>query len=258
MNKRILLLTSILSLFLIFSFISPVFADESKQRVYDYADLLTDDEIDRLENLANQHGKKHEIDFIIVTTKDADNKDIFSFVEDFYDEMAFGFDKPNGNAAILALDMSKRDVYIAGFYKGEKYLDNKRVDLIREKMTPDLSSGNYEEAFTTFIETGSRYMQYIPGVNPESFLLQTWFHMIVALGLAALIVGTMAYNSGGKVTVNERTYTGDFKVLQRKDIYITKNVTKRRKPKNNNSNRGGSGGGVTRGGHSHSGSRGKF
>lgn len=259
MNKRLLLLTSILSLFLIFGSLTSVLADESKQRVYDYANLLTDDEIERLEDLAFEHGEKRNIDFIIVTTPDANDKDIVPFVQDFYDEMAFGFDKPHGNTAILALDMSERDIYLAGFYKGKKYLDDERLDLIREKITPNLSSENYYEAFMTFIETGSRYVRYLPGFNPESFFFQTWFHLIVALGLAALIVGSMAYNSGGKVTVNERTYTGDFKVLQRQDIYLSKNVTKRRKPKNNSS--GGSssgGGGVTRGGHSHSGSRGKF
>jgi uncharacterized protein len=255
-KKRVLRLTIIFALIFTFGFITSAFADENKQRVYDYANLLSEDEIAELEQLALQHGKKHEIDFIIVTTPDADGRDIEPYIEDFYDDMAFGFDKPHGNTAILVLDMAKRNVELFGFYKGKKYLNAKRLELIREKITPDLSNGNYYEAFVLYIETGSRYMEYMPFINPESFLLKTWFHLLLAIGVAGVIVGSMAYNSGGKVTVNERTYTGDFKVLERKDIYLTKSVTRRKKPQNNSS--GGGGGGITGGGHSYSSSRGKF
>jgi uncharacterized protein len=245
-------------LFIGLIFIPTVFANDSKQRIYDYANLLTDEEIERLEQLAYEHSEKRNTDFIIITSPDADEKDIIKYVQDFYDDMAPGFDKSHGNTAILALDMDDSDVYLAGFYKAEKNLDDSRMDIIRNKITPYLSSEDYYEAFTLFIETGSRYIRYVPGVNPDSFLFDTWFHILVALGIGMLVVGTMAYNSGGKVTVNERTYTGDFKVLKQKDVYLTKSVTKRKKPSNNSSGGGGGGGGITSGGHSHSGSRGSF
>ncbi|WP_026908027.1 TPM domain-containing protein [Paucisalibacillus globulus] len=257
MRKRVLFLTSIFSVVLIFGFLTSVFADESKQRVYDYANLLTDDEIAKLENLALKHGKEHEMDFIIVTTPDADGKSTKKYVQDFYDDMAFGFDKPHGNTVLLGMDMNERYVYIAGFYKGEKYIDDQRIDLIVDKITPNLSNENYYDAFVQYIETGSEYMGYMPGINPESFLLKTWFHLLLAIGVAGVIVGSMAYNSGGKVTVNERTYTGNFQVVGRKDTYLTTNVTKRRRPQNNSSG-GGGGGGTTSGGHSHSGGGGRF
>ena len=64
-------------------------------------------------------------------------------MQDFYDENAPGYDQPHGNTAILTLDMQNRDVYLAGFIKAEDYLDDSRLDLIRDKITPDLSSGNY-------------------------------------------------------------------------------------------------------------------
>lgn len=237
--------------------LTPVLADASKQRIYDEANLLTDQEVERLEALAAEHGEIQETDFIIVTSPDGDGKDIVRFVQDFYDEMAFGYDKPHGNTAILALNMSERDVYLAGFYRAEEYLNDERLNLIREQITPDLSKEDYFAAFSKYIETASRYMNYVPGFNPESILFQTWFHILLAIGVGALVVGAMAYNSGGRVTVNERTYTEDFKVLERKDIFLRKSVTRRRKPKNNSSG-GGGGGGISRGGHSHSGSRGKF
>ncbi|MEM5594553.1 hypothetical protein AAHH67_27500 [Niallia circulans] len=50
------------------------------------------------------------------------------------------------------------------------------------------------------------------------------------------------------------TYMDNSKIINRQDRFIRKTVTKQRKPQNNS----GGGGGITGGGHSHSGSRGKF
>lgn len=239
-----------------FSFQPTVLANDGKQRIFDEAELLTDNEVQQLEQLTYEHSKKHEIDFIIVTTPKA-GKDIKKFVQDYYDDNAPGYDKPHGNAVIFAIDMDDavREFYLAGFYKGKKYIDDTRINHIISKITPYLKDGNYYTAFATLIETGSEYAEYVPGIDPEGFYMQTWFHLLAAIVIAGGIVFFMAYNSGGKVTVNERTYTGDFRVIHRKDRFITKSVTRRRKPKNNSS---GGGGGITGGGHSHSGGRGSF
>lgn len=249
----------ILFLFLPFLSESVGAASSTKQRIYDDAGLLTAEEIMSLEEIANEFSIKQETDFIILTTKDAE-KDITKYMEDIYDEQAFGYDKAHGNTAILTMDMKSRDVELAGFYKAKTYLDNERLGLIRKKITQDLSNENYFEAFETFIVTADEYMEYKPGVNPENIFFKWWFQIIISLGIAGLIVGTMAYNSGGRVTTNVRTYmdSNNTEILRRKDRYMRKTVTKRRKPSNNNRSGGSGGGGMTSGGHSHSGSRGKF
>lgn len=255
LNKALLMLVVLLFLS---PFSSVYAAGEEGPLVYDYADLLTDVEKEKLEELAASLGAEYEIDFIILTTKDTEGKDIKPYMQDFYDEK---YNLDAVDAAILTLDMEHRDVYVAGFYKGEKYIDDQRAGLIREKITPDLSAGNYYDAFSTYIEKAHEYMGVRPGVNPESIFLKWWFHIVISLVIAGGAVGLMAYNSGGRVTVNSATYLnqGTSKVLNRSDQYLRKTVTKRRKPQNNNSGGGfGGGGGITRGGHSHSGSRGKF
>lgn len=238
-------------------------AIETKQYVYDFAGLLKKDEITKLEELAQKFSVKRNTDIIILTTNDTKGKDIVPYMEDFYDEMALGYDKSHGNTAILTIDMKGRDVYLAGFYKAEKYLDDRRLDSIRDKITPDLSSGNYYDAFHTFIKTSYKYMGIKPGVNPDNILFNIWFQISASIGLAGIIVGAMAYNSGGKVTVSAKTYeaTDSSSVLHRKDQYIRTTTSRIKKPTNNNSgggSGGGFGGGISRGGHSHSGSRGKF
>ena len=235
-------------------------AADNKKLIYDDAGLLSQQQADSLNELANQYGADRETDFIIVTSNNAANADVMQMAEDFYDEHAPGYDKPHGNAAILMLDMKNRELYLAGFYKAETYLDDARMDKIRDKISPALTSGDYELAFRTYIETAHRYMGFRPGVNPDNPLFQLWFQLTVSLVLAGIIVGAMAYHSGGRVTVRRQTYedAGTSGVLQHRDQYLHTTVTKRKIERSSGGGRSGGGGGTTGGGHSHSGSRGSF
>lgn len=236
-------------------------ASRTEQNIFDDANLLTAEEIQSLEEAAEEHGANRDTDFIILTTSDADGKDIKKYMQDTYDEEGFGYNKEHGNTAILAIDMMSREFYLAGFYEAEEYLDGRRLDQIRDKITPDLSNGNYYDAFLGFIETSDRYMGYRPGVNPDSIFFNTFFQIFLALALAGIVVFAMAYNSKTKITTTPRTYRDDntSKVLNRQDLYIRTSTTKTRKPQNKSGGGGGSsGGGMTGGGHSHSGSRGSF
>ncbi|MBC8589851.1 TPM domain-containing protein [Wansuia hejianensis] len=257
----------ILSLMIVFILISNIALgqSDSKERVYDFANLLSKEEKEKLENLSSKYSAKRKTDFIILTISDPMGKDIVDYMEDFYDEEGLGYDKIHGNTAILTIDMENRDVYLAGFYEAKKYLDDSRLDIIRDKISSDLSEGQYYDAFYTFIKTSYKYMGIRPGVNPENILFKFWFQIIVSLVVGGISVGAMAYNSGGRVTVSGRTYEDPSKsrIISRRDNYLRTNISKRKKPSDNNSNGGGSssrgsGGGVSRGGHSHSGSRGKF
>ncbi|AST94472.1 TPM domain-containing protein [Sutcliffiella cohnii] len=253
-----------------------------ERKVYDYAELLTEQEIDSLEALANELGAERETDFIIVTTNES-GIDVMEYTQDFYDEIAPGYDKPHGNTAILTIDMQGREIYLAGFYKAETYLDDARLDQIRDQITPTLSSGNFYQAAQDFIVLSHEFMGQEPEQhsengyenhnsapspntyydsnysNGDNILFNTWFQIIVSLIVGGVVVCIMAFNMGGRVTVNARTYmdANTSRVLHRKDQYIRTTVTKRRKPQQK-SGGGGGGGGITRGGHSHSGSRGGF
>ena len=102
-------------------------------------------------------------------------------------------------------------------------------------------------------------MGFKPGVNPDNILFNIWFQLGGALVIGGIVVGLMAYRSGGRVTVNSHTYedASTSGIVDRQDQYIRTTVTKRKIEKSSGSSSGG-GGGITGGGHSHSGSRGKF
>ena len=52
-----------------------------------------------------------------------------------------------------------------------------------------------------------------PGVDPENLLFQTWFQLTISCIIGGVVVGMMAYHSGGRVTVNHRTYRKAHPVL---------------------------------------------
>jgi uncharacterized protein len=236
-------------------------AAAAKQLVFDEANLLSRDEYDRLNAMANDYGAKRETDIIIYTSANSGRADVVRLTEDFYDERGPGYDQPHGNAVILTMDMRNREVYMAGFYKAKSRLDDARLDRIRAKITPALTRGDYEQAFTTYIRTAYTYLGYRPGVNPDNILFKLWFQLAVSLGAGGIIVGLMAYRSGGRVTVNRGTYenAAESGILERQDQYLHTTVTKTKIERNKGGPGGtGGGGGTTGGGHSHSGSRGSF
>nr|WP_239540833.1 TPM domain-containing protein [Pullulanibacillus pueri] len=248
----------LITFFIVVSFGSFAQAASKHEVIYDGAHLLKDNEKAKLESLSSKLGKDRKTDFLIITVNGTDGKTLEDYVEDFYDKEAPGYDKKHGNTAILAIDMKDRDVYLAGFEKAEDYLDSDRMNQIREAITPALSDGDYYKAFSDFIQKAHDYMGYKPGVNPNSILFKWWFQIAASLFIALIVVGLMAYRSGGRVTVNARTYLDNQHsgVVSDYDNFLRRTVTRRRKPSNNSKD--GGGGGVTPGGHSHSGSSGKF
>ncbi|MGG6309354.1 TPM domain-containing protein [Paenibacillus macerans] len=268
MNKRSLALSMVLVLIAL-SLLAPFTARAEqtatdKKLIYDEADTLYLEYNEALNALSNEYGEKRETDFIVFTTDNPEDEDVVKLTEDFYDERAPGYDKPHGNAVILTLDMRNRDLYLAGFYKAEDYLDDGRLDKIRNKIAPLLSAGDYKGAFEEYIRTAYRYMGFRPGVNPDSILFNTWFQLGSALVFGALVVGGMTFGTGGRVTVNSRTYedSANSGIIWREDNYLRTTVTKTKIESSSSSGSsgggGGGGGGTTGGGHSHSGSRGSF
>lgn len=234
----------------------------AKQRIFDYANLLSDDEINSLEQQAKKHSEKRNTDFIVITITEETASDVEQFMEDFYDNEKPGFDKPKGNAAILGIDIDRRDVVLHGYGLAEKRLDGHRLELIRSNIRDDLSEGNYYDAFEQFIALGSDYIRFKEGVNPDNIFYNTLGQLGIAIVLSGLIVGFMVYQVNPKSTTTPSTYRDDTRsrVINQYDRYIRKTVTRRRRQKDNTKGGGGSGPpvGRTSGGSSYSRSRGKF
>ena len=68
----------------------PIFA-AADTKVYDYANLLTIEEIDILEASANKLAETYQMDIGIVTINDAEGKSSMAYADDFYDYNGYGY-----------------------------------------------------------------------------------------------------------------------------------------------------------------------
>ncbi|MDE4084339.1 TPM domain-containing protein [Planococcus maritimus] len=222
--------------------------------IYDEAGLLSSEEAQELEALAEQYGAEQNVDFLFLSTDSTEGQSIEGYMGDFFDTRADTTGRED--AVLLTIDIGGREVDLAGFGTAERTLDSERVDLVLDRIIPEMRSGDYAGAFEETIVTSSEYMEYRPGVSPESIFLKTWFHLAIALLLAGIIVGSMLYNAGGRVTTTSGTYVDrdHTRVRSQDDRFRNKTVTRRKIPKNKDGGGfGGGGGGMTGGGRSFSG-----
>ena len=78
------------------------------ERVYDYAEVLSDQEETDLRNLIADYEERSKCDLILVTIDQAVGlsdeewtNTMVNLADDFYDQKAFGYDQPHGDGALL-------------------------------------------------------------------------------------------------------------------------------------------------------------
>lgn len=263
LNLKFLLIVLLFTLFIPNLLIQKVYADTNLTKVYDTAGLLSKEEAKELEELCNTYGKENSLDIIIITTNSIGSQTRQRYMEDFYDKYIYDNSNFGGNCAMILVNMdpSDRGVEIQGYGEGpsegdaEYYLNGARIDTILDTVVKPLKTGNYYNAFQDFIKEVDYYVG-LEYSSKNSLIYELWFQMLISLGIGGITVAIMAYNSGGKVTVNSGTYLdhNHSRILAKRDDYIRTTVTRTKKPKNDdNHGGGGSGAGVSSGGHSHSG-----
>ena len=256
---------AVFTIILLVPLFSTANAATDKQRIFDDANILSAQEKSSLERFAQKYSDKRKVDFLIITM-DGD-EDITKYMGDLYDQKGFGYNKKHGDVALIALNMhpERRDVQLAGFGEVEYTLPNDRFYTIREKVTPNLTKGNYKVAFEDFIKLSARYMQFKPGIDPANPVYNPYIQIAIACFIGLGAVAIMASNRRPKITFTAATYFDErtSKVNRKEDKYLRKTISKTYSPQkddNGGSSGGGgfSGGGTTGGGSSFSGSRGKF
>jgi len=254
MNKKTITTLIILSALLIALFIpvSPALAAEtpkadtttatsyqSDQHVYDDGGLLSENEKLTLEQMCLDQGKEAGIDIILLTIDEPNVKNAETLVEDFQDKL------PVADRVCALIDMNTREINVQAYgKKAEAYINPSRAQKLADLMTPIVKEGKYYNAFSILIDKSAEYMKS----KPQNIITNIWLQLLVSVLIGGIVVGVMAFNSGGKVTTSANTYMNpnNSGLIGRRDDYLHTHVTRVRKPQNN----GGSG--VSAGGRSHS------
>lgn len=244
-------------------------------RVEDDADLLTNEEEIRLREKLDQISKDTGVDVIVHTNYSLGGKTPREYADDYFDYNGYGLGD-NYDGILFVLSMEYRDWRISTHGFGITAFTDRGQELIVEEILPDLSDGNYYEAFDRFADLSEMYIlqarsgaAYDVDNMPKRPITLTSILMFIGI---ALLVGSIAgglyvaalsstHKTMKKMTTAGGYQQGAIQFTNKKDQFITRNVTRTRIPKKQNLSGGGGGGsstGRSSSGRSHGGSGGKF
>lgn len=235
-------------------------AGTSKQngRVYDYASLLTGDEIASLETKIKEVEQAYNQNIYILTTEDTEGKDSQSYADDFFENFGFGHNDKTG--VLLLIDMDNRRVHISTSGQDILYFTDARIQLVIDKFYDELRSGEYYNVGKIFIKQVEAVVSNpIPNTNAERTSLPraplTTMDYLLRGGIAALIALIMSMITyfaichsythprfTQPVTAPDRS---SVHYTDKKDMFVHTHTTKVRIKDDSNSGGGGFGGGSS-------------
>ena len=242
-----------------------------EERVYDYADVLTDGEEDRLRSQIAQMEQKLGMDIVIVTidqpvegesakekygyntTRWEDN--MRDLADDFWDYNYYGFnasyliDHIEGDGVLL-LDnryAGQRGEHLSTSGEAERQISSRDIDNILWDTVDVYYDTDPYRAYSSFV---SELEVYLGGRREAPF---PWVGVI--LGPVFVMLFYIAWGSSQdktKKTTTAYTYLAEGKpvINDRRDVFIRKNVVTRHIPRSTSSGGGGHSSGG--GGHHHS------
>lgn len=232
---------------------------KTEERVFDYADVLTDAEEDALRQMIAEKQDEIGCDIVLVTISDPDyagDNAMMNYADDFYDDNMFGYDEPWGDGA-LYLDNFLGIGNSYSWFSTCGRVENRYSSSMIYDLIDDICYNVNRDPFGSY----QLYINSLANTMSSNSSLDVEIPTFAIWGVAALI--TLIYilvcinRNVGKKTTNANTYVagGHAQFPDRRDVFISKHTTSRKIQTNS----GGGGGGhhISSGGHSHGGGGGR-
>lgn len=173
-------------------------ADAIESYVFDYAGLLSEEEIAELELQIADMKEKTDWDIFAVTTYDAEGKSTEAYADDFYDART----PEDSDGVLVLIDMDNREITISTCGNAIRYLDDVRIERILDDGFYYVSNGEYEACLSAMLSTAEYY--YDAGIREDQYNYDvetgaiseyrtlTWME-VVPVFLLAVGVGLVIY-----------------------------------------------------------------
>lgn len=143
---------------------------DETEKIYDFADLLTDEEEKSIYSQIVTFIEQNNLDMAVVTIKENNKSSAMAYADDFYDYNYFGTGT-NRDGLLLLIDMQNRTVWISTTGQGILIYDNSRIDKMLDAIAPNLTSMNYKEAVSNFISSADSFANSgIPNSNKGYYI----------------------------------------------------------------------------------------
>lgn len=264
MKKRIFSL--FFALLLLVTAAIPAFAAAEVPRLVDDAGLLSSREerdlLSRLDEISFRQGA----DIVVVTVDSLGSKTPMAYADDFYDDNGYGKD-----GVLLLVNMEDRDWWISTSGRGITAITDAGIEYISDRFLPDLSDGNYAEAFEIFADqcdafitqakTGTPYdVGHMPR-EPFRAVRNLIVALVVGFLIALIATGVMKGNLKSvrkQAAANSYVKANSLTVTDSRDLFLYTQVIRHARPKDSDSSRDGSGSHTSFSDSTHGGGGGKF
>lgn len=224
--------------------------------VYDYAGLLTSNDIASLDKQIADMMEKTGWDIFAVTTNYAEGKSSMAYADDFYDEHT----AEDSDGILVLIDMDNREIYISTCGKAIRYLTDERIEYVLDEGFYYVSEGDYAACLRAMLTCSEQYYDRGIPQNQYNYDVETGavsrYHSLTMMEvgsvlLLAVVVGLVIYFSvvrsyhmkGGRYDYPYMKY-GKVDLIDYDDHFIRQNVTHHRIQRDH----GGGGGGHHSGG----------
>lgn len=231
------------------------------ERVYDYADVMTDEEEQKLREYIAVCEESAKLDIVLVTVNEAmESPDcswedaMMNAADDFYDEKQFGYNKVHGDGVLLLDNWYEGQAGSWLTTCGNAYMKftSEETNKVLDEVYYQVEENPYQ-AYKAYVDEVVRFMSVEEDASiPISFILIVSFVVALIYALCHLnqskardTTTVTQYVSGGKPNLQNAS-----------DDFIRKHVVTRRIERNTGSSggsRGGSGGHHSSSGVSHGG-----
>ena len=231
------------------------------EKVYDFADLLTDLEEDNLYNQVKNYISNTNYDLVLVTTYENIKNSARDYADDFYDYNYFGINETRDGVLIL-IDMDTRELYISTSGYAIKMYDDYRIERILDDGYNYITSEDYYNTFSSMIDSLEDYydegysdfneeLQIDEFGNPYYIKYIPYSTVLIIASIITLIVSLIFYyKSRLKIKKLETiSYIKGKENIQKSDQFVNDIVTRTRRSSDSSSYS--SGGSSRSGGSSH-------
>lgn len=277
------LFSLLLGVLLLAALAMPGFAVSENPMVVDNAGLFSDTERKALEEKAQALRETYEMDVVILTVDRLDGKTPQDYADDYYDDHGYGYgDEYSG--MLFLLSMEERDWYISTCGDAVYALTDYGIQQLGEAALPDLSSGNYYDAFDAYLDALPSFLDAYQSGHPIDGYADysgEYYHgdqeevvhykekrspnllisAVIGLIAAGATVGVMAAAMNSKRPQRSASgylKAGSFHLSRHQDLFLYSNVSKTRRPEPSGNSGGGSSVHRSSSGRSHGGGGGKF
>ena len=268
-NKKIVRLAAIfLACLFLLTAVSPAFAasgdlDTSLSRVVDNAGLLTDSQETKLKAQIEVIQNTYQYDVVVLTETSIGSAKTMNYADDYYDYRGYGYGSAHDGMLFL-LVMDTRDYWTSTTGYGMTAFTDYGLKQLHAACLSSLKSGDYYNAFSTYLSTVSQYLKEAKAGHPVT--RNAWkeaLHMLPVQLLAGIAISLiivfamkkMQQTAKPQLLASEYVKKDSFQLRVNSDRFLYANTVRRHIEK---SSSGGGGSHTGSSGTSHGGGGGKF